>query len=45
MLAQGTGFTNIAGDIGNDDDESVSGKMHLFDPSNTTFVKHFITMK
>ena len=42
-IAQGTGFIDIgAGDTGNGNDESLSGKMHLFDPSNTTFVKHFM---
>ena len=38
--AQGTAFQVIAGNIGND--ECVSGTLHIFDPSNTTFVKHFI---
>ena len=42
-LAQGTGFQTILGkEPGNGNDESTSGFMHLFDPSNTTFVKHFI---
>ena len=42
-LAQGTGFQTILGkEVGNGNDESTSGFMHLFDPSNTTFVKHFI---
>jgi len=27
---------------GNDADQSATGILHLFDPSNTTFVKHFI---
>ena len=40
-LAQGTGFQRING-IVNDNDGSGSGTIHLFDPSNTTFVKHFI---
>ena len=30
-------------DPGNENDESGSGTLHLFDPSNTTFVKHFIS--
>jgi len=43
-LAQGTGFQTILGkEVGNGNDESASGFMHLFDPSNTTFVKHFIS--
>jgi len=42
-LAQGTGAAVLAEDIGNGNDESVSGVFHLFDPSSTTFVKHFIS--
>ena len=39
-LAQGTGFQYIgSGDT--DSDSGISGYLHLFDPSNTTFVKHF----
>ena len=34
--------TNFATEIGADNDQSASSLMHLFDPSNTTFVKHFI---
>ena len=30
--------------LGNENDESMSGYIHLFDPSNTTFVKHFISV-
>ena len=41
-LAQGTGFQTILGkEPGNGNDESTSGFMHLFDPSNTTSMKHF----
>jgi hypothetical protein len=40
--AQATGFQMISGNAGNGNDESISGTLHLFDPSNTTFVKHFI---
>ena len=39
-IAQGTG-SQRTGLVGNDNDESVSGTLHIFDPSNTTFVKHF----
>jgi len=39
-LAQGTGFQNL-NQIGSDNDQSGCGTLHLFDPSNTTFVKHF----
>tara|TARA_R100001129_G_scaffold184875_1_gene171154 strand:- start:31 stop:687 length:657 start_codon:yes stop_codon:yes gene_type:complete len=44
-IAQGTGdqTLNIGDNTGIDDDESISGIVHLFDPSNTTFVKHFMT--
>jgi hypothetical protein len=41
-LSQGTGFQPLTIDTGNRTDESVSGYLHLFDPSSTTFVKHFI---
>ena len=42
--AQGTGFQNLTtGDtLGADNDQSLGGFLHLFDPSSTTFVKHFI---
>jgi len=42
-LAQSTNYQVLAASIGNENDESVSGTIHLFDPSNTTFVKHFIS--
>ena len=42
-LAQSTGVLQIGYDIGNDNDQSASGYLHLYDPSNTTFVKHFIS--
>ena len=42
-LAQSTSFQNITGDLGNQNDECGSGIVYLFDPSNTTFVKHFLT--
>ena len=41
-LAQGTGFQNIAGNTMPDADGSCSGYLHLFNPSSTTFVKHYI---
>ena len=37
-----TSFLTIADSIGNDNDQSGSGYFHLFNPSDTTFVKHFI---
>jgi len=42
-LAQGTGFQTIVDALGNDNDQSVSGSLTLFDPSSTTFVKHFLS--
>jgi hypothetical protein len=41
-LAQGTAFQQISKNIGNDNDQSTSGYLYLFNPSSTTFVKHFI---
>ena len=42
-LAQSTSFQTIADTTGNGNDESASGFLHLFNPSSTTFVKHFIS--
>ncbi len=41
-LAQGTGFQDISTTMTTNDDLSLSGEMKLFNPSSTTFVKHFI---
>jgi len=41
-LAQGTGTQIINYNLGTDNDENLSGYLHLFNPSSTTFVKHFI---
>ena len=41
-IAQGTGYQQIAQYIGTDNDQSASGELFLFSPSNTTYVKHFI---
>jgi hypothetical protein len=41
-LAQSTSDARITFDVGNGNDESVSGEMILFSPSSTTYVKHFI---
>ena len=41
-VADGTGVTIMLQQGGNDNDQSGSGTLHLFDPSNTTFQKHFI---
>jgi len=40
--AQGTAFQDLAVYIGNGADECVSGTLQVFNPSSTTFVKHFI---
>ena len=42
-LAQSTSYSLITGENGTENDESSSGILHLFSPSNTTFVKHFIS--
>ena len=39
--AQGTAVQNLESGSGNDNDQASSGYLHLYDPSNTTFVKHF----
>ncbi len=41
-LAQSTAFQLLALGIGNGNDESCSGSLLLFNPSSTTYVKHFI---
>jgi len=41
-LAQGAGDQIIAQELGNGADESASGYLHLFNPSSTTFVKHYM---
>jgi hypothetical protein len=42
-LAQSTDFATITCQNGNGADESSSGSMTLFNPSSTTYVKHFIS--
>ena len=41
--AQGTSFQRLNESTGSDNDQSVSGHMHLFEPSSTVFVKHYIS--
>ena len=43
-LAQSTDYQKLSsyGTVGGDNDQSASGYLHLFNPSSTTFVKHFI---
>jgi hypothetical protein len=40
--AQGTAFQNLTDAQGNGADESSAGVLHIFNPSSTTYVKHFI---
>ena len=40
-LAQGTGFKTLCDDIGSDNDQNANGCFYLYNPSSTTFVKHF----
>ena len=40
--AQGTDHQHLANGVGNANDEGLSGELYLFNPSSTTFVKHFI---
>jgi hypothetical protein len=40
--AQGTAFQDLNIGMGADNDQALSGTLHLFNPSSTTFVKHFI---
>ncbi len=42
-LAQGTGFQNLFNNLDADNDECLGGYLHLFNPSDTTFVKHFMS--
>ena len=42
-LSQDTGFQTLADRVGSGNDECTSGTLHLFNPSDTTFVKHFIS--
>ena len=42
-LSQGTGFQYLSSQMGTGNDECLVGTLHLFDPSSTTFVKHFIS--
>ena len=42
-IAQGTGFQDLMDNIGNDNDQNLSGYLNLFNPSSTTFVKHWLS--
>ena len=41
-LAQSTNAQPLTTNTGNDNDQSVSGELTIYNPSSTTFVKHFI---
>ena len=40
--AQTTSYFNLIANVGNNDDQSCSGTLTLYNPSSTTFVKHFM---
>ena len=40
--AQGTSFERLVTNLGNDNDQSCSGTLQIFNPSSSTFVKHYI---
>jgi len=42
-LAQSTSDQILNDGLGNDNDQALSGSLTLFNPSSTTFVKHFIS--
>ncbi len=42
-LAQSTSFQNISSEVANQNDAHTSGTMTLYNPSSTTFVKHFMS--
>ena len=42
-IAQSTAYQPLGISVGNQNDESISGEIQIFNPSSTTFVKHFIS--
>lgn len=42
-LAQSTSYQTLFNNLDADNDECLGGYLHLFNPSSTTFVKHFIS--
>ncbi len=42
-LAQSTAYQNLGYSLGNDNDQNASGILKLYNPSSTTYVKHFIS--
>ena len=43
QLAQSTSYQNLNQNIGNDSDQSFSGTLTIFNPSSSTYVKHYIS--
>ena len=43
ILHNETGYQVMTRNMGSGNDECMSGELHLYDPSNTTFVKHFMS--
>jgi len=43
-LAQSTSDFTISQSVGNENEACIGGYLHLFNPSSTTFVKHFISV-
>mgnify|MGYP003139052272 CR=1 FL=1 len=41
--AQGTSYQRISEDVNNDNDGCLAGHLYLYNPSSTTFVKHFMS--
>jgi hypothetical protein len=42
-LAEGTGYQPLMPYTGNDADMSFAGELHIFNPSSTTYITHFIS--
>ena len=43
-LPQSASFQRLVQETGNDADETCVGELHLFNPSSTTYVKHFLAV-
>ena len=42
VLHQETGFQDLGRSLGNDNDHCLVGQLHIYEPSSSTFVKHFM---
>ncbi len=40
---QGTSFQKLANNTGNENDESISGFLTIYNPSSSTYIKHFVS--